>query len=63
LAISGKGDKSRFCFECRIIQVSGISQPPVLKKLHEVKYSSHLAYLADIFGALNHKTAFTGLFQ
>jgi len=37
-----------------------ISQPVAFKTLRGVKVSYHLAYLADIFGALNHLKAITG---
>jgi len=53
-----KGDKSHFCFECRIIQVSAISPQLAFKTLWGVKFSSHLACLADIFGTLNHMKSF-----
>ena len=49
LAISGKGDKPRFCFECRIIQVSAISQPPAFKT--QVFFSP--GFFGRHFGVLN----------
>jgi len=45
LAISGKGDKLCFCFVCRIIQVSAISQPPAFKTLRGRGVSFLLTWL------------------
>ena len=50
----------RFALNAEFFQASAILQPLAFKTFPGDTLSSHLGYLADIFGALNHMKAFTG---